>query len=420
MTSSPTLALPTRSHRSSRRPCWLAGGLLLACATLVRAHEPGADALPAQPGWQLGAAASVVAPHADDRWPVAAWPGVLINGSAPRDQRNGLRLEHATLDLAARIDRRVGLQLSAGWHDRDRAHTEAALVQWRQPWGDDELELRAGRDTVRMGAVIDGAGHFDRFSTPPLAKRAVLNDQWIDDGVVVTWRRPDADGLRALEAGVWRGRAFPGGPAGPAAPSLHLHAGWGHVDANLAVAQLQPEARGAAARSLGATGHVHGSLDCRASLQQRVCFDGTVDLLGGSMQWEPDQGDWAFALAGLVRRESGSLYATSGDAALRSRLTGVWADVAWRAAPRWTLAARLERLAARHRLQGVGTTLLADAAGVAGARPVQRQLLAVLHEPLDQVTLALEGGQERWAGGKVVHVALRATWRNPALWGGSW
>lgn len=420
MNSSPTRALPILLRRSRRPALWLAACLLAPCTAVVHAHEPGADALPAQPGWQLGAAAAVVAPHADARWPAAAWPGVMINGSAPRDQRGGLRLEHATLDLAARIDRRFGVQLSTGWHDRERAHTEAALVQARLPWGDDELELRAGRDTVRMGGVIDGAGHFDRFSTPPLAKHAVLNDQWIDDGVALAWRRPEADGVRALEAGVWRGRAFPGGPAGPAVPSLHLHAGWGHVDAHLALARLRPEARGTAARLLGSTGHVHGSLDCRASQQQRVCFDGIVDLLGGSVAWEPERGDWMFSLAGLMRRESGSLYATSGDAAHHARITGLWADMAWRAAPRWTIAARVEHLAARNRLQGVGTTLLADAAGLVGAKPVQRQRIALLHEPADQVTLALEGGQERWAGGKVAHVALRATWRHPTWWGGSW
>jgi hypothetical protein len=72
-----------------------------------------------------------------------------------------------------------------------------------------DLDVRLGRDTVRMGGMIDGAGHFDRFSQAPLIKRAVFDDAWIDDGGAIAWRRPDADGVRALELGVWRGRAFP-------------------------------------------------------------------------------------------------------------------------------------------------------------------------------------------------------------------
>ena len=315
---------------------------------------------------------------------------------------------------------RFGVHLAAGWHDRDGAHVEAATLRSRFALGGDELDVRLGRDTVRMGAVIDGAGHFDRFSQPPLAKRAALNDQWIDDGLAVTWRRNDADGLRAVEAGLWRGRVFPGGPDGPLVPSLHVHAGWGHVDAHLAAARFRPEGRGAAAQSAGSTGHVHGTLDCTTSLQQRVCFDGTVDVLGGSLQWEPDRGDWTFALAALARRERGSLYSTSGDAALSSRVAGAWADVAWRPAARWTLAARLERLVPSNRLEGVGTTLLAREAGLADGAAVERATLAVLHEPLEDLQLALEGGQERFAGGRVSHVALRALWRNPRWLGGSW
>jgi hypothetical protein len=386
----------------------------------AQAHEPGADALPGAPGWQLGGAAAVLLPSADERWPAAAWPGVLVNGSAPRDARGGLRLEHGTLDLAARVDARFGAHLAAGWHDRERVHTEAATLQGRFAWGADELTLRLGRDTVSLGGVIDGAGHFDRFSQPPLAKRAVLNDEWIDDGLSLAWRRPEADGLRALAAGVWRGRAFPGGPAGPAVPSLHLHAGWGHLDAHLAAARFEPRGRGSAAQSLGSTGHLHGSLDCRASLQQRVCFDGTVDVLGGSLQWTPEQGQWSASVAGLLRREQGALYASAGDAALHTRLSGLWADLAWLPAPGWTLASRWERLVASNQLAGIGTALLADAAGLADAGPVQRFTAAALYQAHEQLTLAVEGGHERRAGGRVTHLALRAVWRNPRWLGGSW
>lgn len=417
--------MPTRSRRNERTPsrrCAVALGALVAAlgGGAAWGHEPGADALPTEPGWRVGGALAGVLPGASDPWPVGAWPGVLGTGTAPRDQRGGLRLEHATADLAARVNRHFGAHLAIGWHDRDKAHVEAATVQAGMPWRDGEIGVALGRDTVRMGGVIDSAGHFDRFSQAPLAKRAVVNEQWIEDGLSVAWRRPDVDGLRAIEAGVWRGRAFPGGAAGPAAPSVHLHAGWGHVDAHFTVARLRPEGRGSAAQSLGASGHVHGALDCRASLLQRVCFDGTADVLGGSVQWEPAGTDWTLALAGLMRNERGSLYATNGAGTFHTRVQGMWADVAWRPAGRWTLAARAERLVATSRLEGTGTSALARDAGLVGARPVERVTGAVHFDVRDDLQLALEAGQERSGGGRVNHVALRAVWRNSRLLGGSW
>lgn len=396
------------------------GFAFLACG-LASAHEPGADSLPDRPGWQLGAAAAVVAPAADARWPTAGWPGVLVLGSAPRDQRRGLRLEHATIELASRIDARRGARLAVGWHDRDRAHLEAAVLQGDYVWRGQALRLQVGRDTVRLGGVIDGAGHFDVFSQPPLAKRGVLNEQWIDDGIRAQWQAAGADGLRALELGLWRGRSFPGGPAGPAVPSVHVHGGLGHLDAHLSVARLQPRSRGAAAQLAGATGHVHGNLDCRASLQQRVCFDGAVDLLAGSVRWEPDDSAWSFSAAGLLRHERGALYAAAADADFRATVSGLWADARWRLRPDWQLAARAERLSADNRLQGVGTAALAGASGLATAGgPVERLTLAVQHEIGPSLALSFEAGQERHAAGRVSHVALRAVWRNPGLLGGRW
>lgn len=341
-------------------------------------------------------------------------------GSTARDQRKGLRLEHGTLDLAARIDRRFGARLAVGWHDRDKAHTEAALIQGSLPIGDDELQIRVGRDRVRHGVVIDGAGHFDVFSLPPLATRAVLNDQWIDDGIVLAWRRGDADGLRAAELGAWRGRAFPGGAQGAVAPTLHLQGGWGRFDAHVSYAHLQPRGRGAAALALGNTGHAHGSLDCRLSLQQRVCFDGAVDVASASLQWEPDASPWSFAAAGLVKRERGTLYSTSAEAAMRSTLTGGWAEARWRPVDDWTFAGRLERLVPDNGLQGFGTAALAQSAGWTGGGPVERVTAAVLRRWGEHWTLSVEAGHERHAAGTVSHVALRAMWRNPRLLGGRW
>ncbi|MCD0417012.1 hypothetical protein LOC51_07285 [Rubrivivax sp. JA1024] len=403
--------MPTRSPRTDAL-CALAAALLAGAA---QAHEAGADPLPEDPGWRVGAAAAVFAADAGRRWPAATLPGVLQRGSPPEDQRGGLTLEHATLDAAARFTPHFGAAAAVGWHDGDGAHVEAAGLHLRWAGHGGEYALQLGRDTVRLGGVIDGAGHYDRFIQTPLAKRAVFDDEWIDDGASLAWRDPLADGLRGVEAGLWRGRVFPGGEHGPAVPSLRLHLGWGHVDAQLSAARFQPDARGSAAATVGAPAHTHGTLDCRASLQQRVCFDGTADVLAASLQWQNDAGDWTLAAAGMLRRERGELYATDGSAGLRSRVAGGWVDAAWRAAPAWTLAGRLERLVPRQKLDGVGTVSLARAAGFDAAGSRQRATAAALWTWRPGLTLALETGREWGAGEHLSQLALRLIWSEPDL-----
>lgn len=404
-----------------QRGCALAAGIAACLSTgLASAHEPGADAVPDGPGWRVGAAAAVVAVDARQPWPTPQWPGVLVYGSAPRDQRDGLRLEHATLDAAARLSDRWGGHVALGLHDRDRAHVEAARLQARWLRDDDQFELGLGRDTVRMGTAIDGAGHFDLFSQAPLAKQAVLNSMWVDDGATLVWRQPAERGLRAVEVGLWRGQAFPGGPRGKAAPSLHLHGGWGHLDAHVFAARLQPEGRGAAVMSAGASGHLHSSPDCQASLRQLVCFDGRVDVLGASLQWAPQDMPLSLSLAGLARRERGALYSLSGDADYRATVKGAWADAAWRFNDRWTGTVRLERLVPSNALAGVGATMLAREAGLVQGGPVSRWTAALLHLPFERVQVALEGGSERGVQGRNTHVALRLIWRDAELLGGRW
>ena len=388
------------------------------------AHEPGADALPDTPGWRLGVAAALVLPQADERWPTAGWAGVLVDGTAPPDQRHGLRLEHGTLGLATRFAPVAGWQpgvhLAWGWHDRDSAHVEAALVELRRPWGADQLTLGLGRDTVRLRGVIDGAGHFDHFSTPPLAQRAVLNGQWLDTGAWARWQRDGADGVRAAELGLWRGNDFPGGPGGGVAPSAHLHLGWGHWDAHLGGAALRTDGRGTALQRVGSTGHLHGSLDCRSTLAQRVCFQGRVQVLAASLAWASDDETWSLAAAGLARRDDGQLFSTNGDTRYTGTHVGHWWDLRWRPATAalsgWELALRLERLVPEHRLVGIGAAAVARDAGLEGAAPVHRQTLALAYNAAAWGRWSLEAGQEKTCSGAAQRfLALRWVWRQANL-----
>lgn len=413
-------ALPIRSPsldlgRSAR----VLAATLALCGTTARAHEVGAEAIPDKPGWRVGAAVAGVGVEADERWPPQTWPGVLIDGTSPRDMRGSPRIEHATLDVAARLTTSLALHAAIGWHDRDSAHTEAARMQWRWLRSTDRIEATAGRDTVRMGSVIDAAGHFDLFSQMPLAKRAVTNGMWIDDGATVAWRADDPRGLRSVEIGAWSGRKFPGRENGDIAPSVQVGAGWGDVEVQLFAARLHPEGRGAVVQAAGQEGHLHNPPDCSAGLAQLVCFDGRSDVYGAALRWDHHDLDLAVSVAGLARRERGLLYSLSGEADYRATTNGFWADIAWQPASTWTVAARLERLVPTNELSGVGAALLAREANLEGAGPVERATVALVRKFAWGLQLAVEAGHEHRQALDTRHVALRVIWSAPRLLGGA-
>jgi hypothetical protein len=410
---SPTPSSPTRSPRRDG-PRRIVAALLL-CTGLAHAHEDEHLALPGQPGWRVGGGLALDVAAAQDPWPVARHEGVLLTGQTARDRRNELSLEHVAVGAAARFTPWLAAQLDLGLHDRDQAHVEVARVE--ASWN--AWRLRAGRQSPSLGGVVDGAGHFDSFAQAPLAKQAVFNETWIDDGLSLQWQQPAERGLQALELGAWRARAFPAGPHGPVAPSLKATAVWDHWTAHLFGAWLQPQGRGAAAVSKGTVGHSHGVPDCRLSVANRVCFDGQAQVYGASLSGASDDERWAYSAAGLWRRERGALYTQTGTAHYEGDTAGLWADVSLRWRPDLTVALRAERLALQHSLNGPGASLVATAAGLSAAPAVHRLALALGSTRLQPVTLWLETGAEQTSGAPAQpYVVLRAVWQAPQWLGG--
>lgn len=386
------------------------------------AHDLNADPIPAMPGLRLGAAVAVSALQAPQTWPAPRDRGVLGSGQTPSDRR-GLHLEHATLEAGLRLTPVLGAHLAVGQHDRDPTHLEAARLEARRADARGVWRVSAGRDRVPLGRVITGAGHFDRFALPPLAKRAMLNDDWIDDGLNLRWQASAGTavaGLLEADLGVWRARQFPGGPAGPAAPVLHLRTGWDDFQADVVGAWLAPEARGTVAASSSA-GHSHSVPDCRSSLQGVVCFDGRSRLLGLSMQWTPHEVPLSAQFAWLTQREDGALYAREGDTRYTGDVQGTWLDLVWSTSAQWALALRVERLAARHRLDGPGAAQVAEAAALSPNMPLQRLSAAAVWVPQAAPAswrVSFEAGQERQDAARAHWLGLRLQWSTPELWAG--
>ncbi len=400
-----------------RRALFVLAFVIAIVASPARSHEVD-KWIPEDRGVAFGAALSGGWLHGSRPLPAPRLGGVTSPGDMPRDGR-GWRVEHATAGLGIRLSPWLSGAFAAGIHDGDPAHVEAAWLQasWQGPsadHGERDLALGLGRNRVPTGSVIETAGHLDRFSQMPLAKRSAFNGQWIEDGISMKWRpHPAAFGwLQTVDVGLWRGRRFPGAQDGSPIPLLHLRAGFGPIAVDGFVSRLRPEGRGAFIQRQG-QGHVHAPPRCDRDLRGFVCFDGTVDLAGASLEWTLPVPGLRLVGAAIHRRERGLLTSPDGDTRYRGRSTGGWIDLIWAPGRRWELGTRHEWLTANHRLQGIGATRVASQAGLLPYEPSRRTMLLVAYRVSPDLRVGVEGGRESVAGSHATVLGLRLLWTPP-------
>jgi hypothetical protein len=394
-------------------------GLLAGVHAVAGAHGVAETPIPEEAGWRLGAAVAVSAIGARRALPVPFLYGVLDTGQAAKD-RQGLTLEHATIDGGLRLNETWGANLAIGSHVGDNAHLEAAWVQAHWQRDDAMFTLGGGRTKVPMGAALSNGGDYDRFTLVPLVKRASLNVDWLDEGVVAAWRPADSSPIGAVELGVWRGTGFPGGGKLPAVPTLHVQAAMADVEVDGFVALLEPTGRGTYAQSSGNPTHSHSVPNCESSLVGLVCFDGRVQVYGASLAWAPHDGPLVLSAAALLRNEQGSLYSQSGDTQYKGQTFGGWVDAVWALDERWELAGRFEALRASQDLVGPGASLVAREAGLIPNQPAYRLAAALAYSPNPSWRLNVEVGADRNGGETTPYAGLRVVWWAPGLAAGNW
>lgn len=374
--------------------------------------EPG-DALPSEPGLALSVDLVVRALNARRVLPSTRLDGVLLKGDAGTDPE-GAQLQHGSAAAAWRFSEAWGAYTAWGAHGKDPVLLEAAWLQWRYDTPADQAWLvTAGRQAPAVGPVLAAERDAGGFALPALAQRATWDHHGSDDALQAGWRAAVGDADLAVDAGVWRGRLFPGSKhGGSQRPGLHLHGGvaWQAWSLDAAWMQMQPKARGASTSP--ALGHSHGTPLCDERFTEVICFAGRASVLGGSLRWNgaDSAARWPvqFAVAGWQRQDEGSLSSANGLAAYSGRTAGGWADAEWRWQPGLTLRWRHERLQARHRLDGPGAQLLALEARLQYAQPARRDTVQLAWQVRPGAQLSVEGGEEVVAGRRAGFAALRA------------
>lgn len=409
--------------------------VILASWSGRRAVAHPADGLaPSEPGLAVGLSAAGGWWRADEPLPAARLPGVTSTGERPDDLR-GWALEHATVGAGLRWTRHLAATVAVGWHGDGERHVETAWLQLdladpftrREddpdvPPDSDEraVTLGVGRHRVPIGATLERAGHFDRYSQMPLAKRAAFNGDWIDDGLSLRWmphaddRRPWLNWLEVVDLGLWRARRFPGGHEGPMAPLLHLRARVGSLAVDGFVTRMKPEGRGSFV-GREEVGHTHAVPRCDGTLAEIACFGGRVDLFGASANWTTPIRGLTFDVAALIRRERGELFSENGSTRYRGRSQGGWVDLTWAPREHWEAGLRHEWLRARNEVAGIGATRVATDAGLLPYQPSRRTLAMVGFRPHRDWRIGIEAGREAIGERGSSLVALRLAWL-PSPW----
>lgn len=388
--------------------------LLICLAWPALAHEQANDADTLGAGIRLNMALAMSYAKSDAAWPSPRLSGLLGSGQTPADRRQWA-LEHGTVGVDITPVRPLTLQLAWGWHDQDPVHVEAAWLQTTWPSHEATWQVGVGRKAIPMGPVLSQGGHLDRFAAMPLAKRVVLDDDWIDDGATLTWRKPTdhSQGQRfrfdALTLGMWQAQDFPGGTGAKIAPSLHVAMSlWSlHVDAF--GISVRPTARGSYSQNDRAA-HTHDTPDCSRSLVGIFCFDGRSEVGGISVVWPSALPNVQLQAGGLLRRDRGLLYSLNGQASYRGTTGGGWVDAIWRFQPHWSIGTRLETIRGVQTIEGDGALLVATDAGLLNNQKHQRWSTNLLYQATPSLLLSAEAGQERHGDGQQAFGLLRLVW----------
>ena len=137
-------------------------------------------------------------------------PGFQLGGESGLTP-SGFSLDETELTLSANVDPQFYGEVTLGFHE-DEAGTAVDIEEAFF----DSLGLPGGLG-VRAGRFYSGIGYLNHFHThawdfhdAPLVYRAMLGDQYGDDGVQLTWLAP-TDLYFQLGAEWLQGKRFPGG-----------------------------------------------------------------------------------------------------------------------------------------------------------------------------------------------------------------
>ncbi len=293
-----------------------------------------------------------------------ALPGFALGAeTGPGDK--GFRLGESELVMSANVDDKFYGQFTAALTAENTTEVEEAFFE--------TLSLGNGF-TVRGGRFFSGIGYLNSlhahawdFADQPLVYRAMLGNQYKDDGAQLRWVAP-TDLFLEFGAEVFRGGNFPAG--GAAENGKGTHAVFARLGGDVGTDHAWRVGLSRLKAKSARRETTHNSETDR--------FTGTSELTGVDFVWKwapngnPNERNVKFQTEYFTRDEDGTFDpASAGALAYRGKQKGWYAQGIYQFMPRWRVGLRLDQLAS----DAVNTALAGSALDNQGHSPRRRSLM---------------------------------------------
>ena len=269
-----------------------------------------------------------------------ALPGFALGEeTGPGDE--GLRLGESELVMSANIDDKFYGQFTVALTPENETEIEEAFFETLALGGG--ATLKAGRFFSHIGYLNPVHAHAWDFADQPLVYRALLGNQYGDDGVQARWVAP-TDVFLELGAELFRGDSFPAG--GAANTGKGTHTVFVHIGGDAGVSH---------AWRIGLS-RLDADAKDRASGDAATpdLFTGNSTITGVDFIWKwapngnPRQTNFKFQTEYFTRDEDGTFDPASSGTPLNynGKQKGWYAQAVYQFMPRWRAGLRTDRLKA--------------------------------------------------------------------------
>ena len=284
-----------------------------------------------------------------------ALPGFALSDEAGPGAR-GLSLGESELAISANVDDLFFGNVIASIAPEGGINIEEGYFQTTAlPAG---INVKVGRFFSGIGYLNEQHAHVWDFVDMPLPYRALLGNQYNDDGIQLRWLVP-SDQYVELGAELYRGEHFPAGGAanqGHGTYTVYVHTGGDVVDSHSWRAGLS---------------HLRAKADGRVSGLDTFTGDSRIGIADLEWKWSPHgntrETNLKLQMELMRRRESGSFNATD----YLGTQTGGYMQAVYQFMPRWRVGMRHDRV----RADTPGAALAGSVLDPAGVEPHRSSLM---------------------------------------------
>ena len=281
-------------------------------------------------------------------------PGYSIGPDA-RPVDRGFALGESEITLSANIDQALHGALTLSFGRENTVSLEEAFIQTTSlPWG---FTVKGGRFKSGIGYLNEHHAHTWDFADAPLPYRAMLNNQYADDGVQVKWLAPTKMFFE-VGAEAFRGDAWPA--SGSANKGFGAFAAFAHIGDDIGAGGEGGSWRLGVSELWTKTANRIAGADT---------FDGDdrLTIVDAIYKWAPN-GNFADRYIKLqgeyFHRLERGMFNGQGLSAVQQ---GFYVQAVWQFAPRWRVGARYDRVWGGSSNPGLAFGAL-DPSGRVGAR----------------------------------------------------